>query len=1196
MLYMSDEAKKVLSNKVKAGAIKPTIRIELDKYVYDPSMSIKLAYKDYYDIMEGEKSGKELCVTNETNISSSTVMCSPLLGVPINSLHVNFGFWEKYGSSAPNITREQAFAKYSFMYKGGPHQGVDLRANAGDKVVAVSTGTVVDVHGIGGRTAYIVIKHENDIHTIYMHIRSTKVEKGDKVDQGNTICEIYDLGAGATHLHFEVVTDYSKGYMYAIRQNPMTFLKDDGNRIMNTEVVDYIPLRDGVIKRNAASVRASTSPGSTILATLDLNTYVSVDKKQDDFFHITSPAGWVQSAFIAVSTPQESNPERPDGNPSYRQIVDCISNKCAELGMPVEIGLATAWTESDMTHYGVGGGVLHHGDDWGIMQINDISHAAQFPRVQNDWKYNCEYGVSYLNEHYIKAKKLGEENIARATYCGYNSGSWYSRYRTYRDPYGQDHHQQDENHNGYDDRDENFFNYYTTQPWNSKISSTSSPIAKGTGTVTTSSTPGSVTSSTGMTMSVPIKKTALDSAETIQYVSSGYILEEYSAEGDWFKVRLGDGSYGYINKVNYRQNNFPVSMDYEIREMIHEDFSNGRPNNFMVMPVLTSSPSWSVVNKELTVHGSGEKCSVSFSTGYIISTGRLNISIKHSLSVGCFFLLYINNKIVYSGIGVKNLFNNMSFILGSGSHIIRLERTKSEGENSITLDDVKVVQFVMRPERIFNRDMLATQIDSESPVNFSITAVEADVYTSKSKTTVIKRLPRGSKEEIDGDLTDDGWVKLKLEDGATGYVESELGTWTTGDTVHRTLYSNTGGFRYEKTITVTDILSANIDRRYDLRAAEATFVIDNTKGYRSPDFRSGNVNGNLIKSDYTDYYNDYIIGLLGENTPVKIYLGYGDHVVRRFTGLIDSVSVDGEAGTISIKCTDMMKKINQFVTNSTINYPPDSLATIDGKAIAFLTSSIIEDLVRKSGLTSWRETTDDFQYLDYEIEESYVSDITPKNGQIMRYDENEQAVMVDIKSLPEGALFKTPAYTTLSVPVGTNVGDKLQELCDQLNQWQRCDFFGTYRCVTYKIETEPLIYLKDNEDIITVNKTFDYSVVRNHVIIMDSEGNVEHFFDRALWIMAKGVLKTCKIEAPWANEYGQKYVVAQKLFNDMKMACTTVQAVTEGHPYLDLLDCIAIQHEGSATSDAFTIKSIQDIWSEDGSYTTSLDLSFVRRV
>jgi cell wall-associated NlpC family hydrolase len=160
---------------------------------------------------------------------------------------------------------------------------------------------------------------------------------------------------------------------------------------------------------------------------------------------------------------KDSGP-RAGGNPSYSDIINYVSAKCAEIGLPEDIGLAIVWTESRMQQY-FDNGDIYKGEnrneegivtstDWGIMQINDKSWGSvhNFDKIKSDWKYGVDCGLSVALDRYKKAVQLGEENIARATYSGYNTWSNLSRYRTTNDS-----------------RDTHFWDFYNKKPWEQHV-------------------------------------------------------------------------------------------------------------------------------------------------------------------------------------------------------------------------------------------------------------------------------------------------------------------------------------------------------------------------------------------------------------------------------------------------------------------------------------------------------------------------------------------------------------------------------------------------------------------------------------------------------------------------------------------------------------------------------------------------------
>jgi murein DD-endopeptidase MepM/ murein hydrolase activator NlpD len=90
---------------------------------------------------------------------------------------------------------------------GRDHQGQDLLADCGNRVVAAQPGRVQlrDSHASAGN--YVVIDGQGQLEdTVYMHLqRRAEVGKGERVAAGQTIGRVGDTGnAGACHLHFEM--------------------------------------------------------------------------------------------------------------------------------------------------------------------------------------------------------------------------------------------------------------------------------------------------------------------------------------------------------------------------------------------------------------------------------------------------------------------------------------------------------------------------------------------------------------------------------------------------------------------------------------------------------------------------------------------------------------------------------------------------------------------------------------------------------------------------------------------------------------------------------------------------------------------------------------------------------------------------------------------------------------------------------
>ncbi|MHA6481633.1 peptidoglycan DD-metalloendopeptidase family protein [Paenibacillus sp. strain BS8-2] len=99
---------------------------------------------------------------------------------------------------------------------GRSHNGIDM---IGNKTIKAADNGVVEFVGTKeGLGKCIIINHQNGYKTVYGHLSSYKVSKGDKVEKGDSIGIMGNTGnSTGTHLHFEV---HKNGVM----QNPLKYL------------------------------------------------------------------------------------------------------------------------------------------------------------------------------------------------------------------------------------------------------------------------------------------------------------------------------------------------------------------------------------------------------------------------------------------------------------------------------------------------------------------------------------------------------------------------------------------------------------------------------------------------------------------------------------------------------------------------------------------------------------------------------------------------------------------------------------------------------------------------------------------------------------------------------------------------------------------------------------------------------------
>ena len=111
------------------------------------------------------------------------------------------------------------------------HDGLDLAAPTGTKVLAAHSGTIAYAGSdLGGYGKLLVVKGEDGLITVYAHNSKLIADQGQHVKRGDTIAEVGATGkAEGPHLHFEIRTRDKRGKAVAV--DPLPLLKpNDNNR------------------------------------------------------------------------------------------------------------------------------------------------------------------------------------------------------------------------------------------------------------------------------------------------------------------------------------------------------------------------------------------------------------------------------------------------------------------------------------------------------------------------------------------------------------------------------------------------------------------------------------------------------------------------------------------------------------------------------------------------------------------------------------------------------------------------------------------------------------------------------------------------------------------------------------------------------------------------------------------------------
>ncbi|TMV08890.1 LysM peptidoglycan-binding domain-containing protein [Ruegeria sediminis] len=110
-------------------------------------------------------------------------------------------------TEAPSAASKAALAlpvtgKIIRPYQKGKNEGIDIAAAPGSPVSAAEAGTVAAITADADKVPIIVVRHNNDLLTVYANVDGITVKKGDRVQRGQKIAAL--RGGENAYVHFEV--------------------------------------------------------------------------------------------------------------------------------------------------------------------------------------------------------------------------------------------------------------------------------------------------------------------------------------------------------------------------------------------------------------------------------------------------------------------------------------------------------------------------------------------------------------------------------------------------------------------------------------------------------------------------------------------------------------------------------------------------------------------------------------------------------------------------------------------------------------------------------------------------------------------------------------------------------------------------------------------------------------------------------
>ena len=193
----SEEAAKELSEKLaRVDVVIAQLNADLSTLNADLAEKERDRQKLEADVAALTKTIKEQEAKNST--SSNTISYDGgQLGWPLKGYSMKY-LTSSYGTRTDPITGK----------KGAFHNGLDVGAPHGTKILAAESGTVVRASTYGTYGKCVIIDHGGGLMTLYAHCSGYNVVVGQKVTRGDVIAYVGSTGRSTgNHLHFTVFID-----------------------------------------------------------------------------------------------------------------------------------------------------------------------------------------------------------------------------------------------------------------------------------------------------------------------------------------------------------------------------------------------------------------------------------------------------------------------------------------------------------------------------------------------------------------------------------------------------------------------------------------------------------------------------------------------------------------------------------------------------------------------------------------------------------------------------------------------------------------------------------------------------------------------------------------------------------------------------------------------------------------------------
>ncbi len=188
---------KIITEQVKKEKDSLLVETKHKETAYQQMLRSRLEKKRQVEeeIRKAENELKIALDPNRLPIAGTSALAWPLSNVRITQYFGNTAF----------------AAAHKTVYNGSSHNGLDLAAAVGTKIMAAESGAVIGAGNTDNTCQgasygkWILIRHDNGLSTLYAHLSIIKVNEGAQVEKGGLIGYSGNTGySTGPHLHFTV--------------------------------------------------------------------------------------------------------------------------------------------------------------------------------------------------------------------------------------------------------------------------------------------------------------------------------------------------------------------------------------------------------------------------------------------------------------------------------------------------------------------------------------------------------------------------------------------------------------------------------------------------------------------------------------------------------------------------------------------------------------------------------------------------------------------------------------------------------------------------------------------------------------------------------------------------------------------------------------------------------------------------------